>query len=103
MTGGLLFWKGDRQCDRRASARIGRRRSGRRAVIFLLARFLAVVAGSAAPAAVIEADSATVIDGEAIDLGPVMAGRRRKKPHPVLDRTAFFIRGAKIEPANAGK
>ena len=64
-------WRGDRQCDRRASARIGQGRSGRRAATLLLAGLLAGVVGSAAPAAVIEAPSATVIDGDTIDLGPV--------------------------------
>lgn len=63
--------KGDRRCDRRASDRAGQGRFGPHVAIALLAWSLAIAVGSPATAVVIEAASATVIDGDTIDLGPV--------------------------------
>src|SRR5262249_6893986 len=39
----------------------------------------------------------------AIDLGPVVAGRRGEEAHPVLDRATLGISGAVVEPADAGE
>lgn len=38
-----------------------------------------------------------------VNLRPVMAGRRGKKFHAVVDRTAFGVAGAVIKPADAGE
>src|SRR6266850_7244687 len=39
----------------------------------------------------------------AVDLGLVVGGRLLEQPRPVLDRTALWVVGAEIEPAQAGK
>src|SRR5690242_6297388 len=39
----------------------------------------------------------------AIDVRPVMAGRRREEADAVLDRPALLVGGAEIEPPDAGK
>ena len=39
----------------------------------------------------------------AVDLGPVVGGRLLEQPRPVLDRTALWVVGAEIEPAQAGQ
>ena len=44
-----------------------------------------------------------VLVDPAVDLGPVVAGRRGEEPHAVVDRAALRVGGAVVEPPDAGE